>query len=160
VNVTRCSSKPYRFDAPFVGGDYALLLYVAATDVSAEKQTEISEAIVASGCRYVVCYGHRCSSWDDSIDVASIDAGKAESDFVMTSWHEDDTPDDVAFFFWHNTAFDNFTAERKGLFVIGSNSKIEAAIETAVAMSHDKRKKEANQALEPTSGLRPAVAHL
>jgi hypothetical protein len=135
VNVTRCSSKPYRFAHPFVGEDYALLLYVAATDVSAEEQTEISEAIVASGCRYAVCYGHRCSTWDDSIDLASIDAGKEEASFVMTSWHEEDTPDDVAFFFHHNTAFDDFTAERKGLFILGSNSKIEAALETAVARS-------------------------
>jgi hypothetical protein len=139
VNVTRCPSKPYRFAPPFAGEDYALLLYVAATDVTAEEQTQISEEIVASGCRYVVCYGHRCSSWDDSIDLASIDAGKEEESFVMTSWHEEDTPDDVAFFFQHNTAFDDFTAERKGLFILGSNSKIEAALETAVAMSHEKR---------------------
>ena len=111
-----------------------MLLYVAATDVSAEEQTKISESIVASGCRYAVCYGYRCSSWDDSIDLASIDAGKEEASLVMTSWHEEETPDDVAFFFQRNTAFDDFTAERKGLFILGSNSKIEAALETAIAI--------------------------
>ncbi|MFT3870245.1 MAG: hypothetical protein QM715_17490 [Nibricoccus sp.] len=101
------------------------------TDVSTEEQTMISAAIVASGCRYAVCYGHRCSSWDDSIDLAAVENGEEKSAFVMTTWHENDTPEDVAFFFWNNTSFDDFTAERLGVFILGPDSKTEASLVAA-----------------------------
>ena len=137
LSITCSGSKPYRFEPPFEGGEYALLLYVAADDVSPEEQTRISAEIVASGCRYVVCFGNRCSSWDDSIDLASVYAGKEEEGFVMTTWHADDTPEDVAFFFWHNTSFGEFSAARMGALFIGCNPRVEAALRTALTALHE-----------------------
>jgi hypothetical protein len=131
--ITRCPARPYRFEPPFSGEAHALLIFVAASDVSPDEQAEISEGIVASGCRYAVCYGHRCSSWDDSIDLASITAGKEGPDFVMTTWHEKDSPEEVVHFFWWNTSFDAFAAERMGIFVLGCHPEIESQIEHEVA---------------------------
>lgn len=110
-----------------------LLLFVATPDVGEEERARISEAIVASGCRYVVCYGHACSSWDDSIDLAAVVAGKDDSSFIMTTWHEDETPKDVVFFFWMNTFFDGFVPERMGVFILGSEPEVERGLEDEIA---------------------------
>jgi len=149
IVITRHAAPPYRFLPPFSGQDYALLIYVAAADVSPDDQAKISEEIVASGCRYAVCYGHRCSTWDDSIDLASIAAGKEEKGFVMTTWHEEDSLEEVVEFFWWNTAFDDFIAERMGVFFIGSNPETESEIAREIAKLNEPKK--ANQALEPTT---------
>ena len=128
VNVTRCDKRPYQFAPPFEGKDYALLLYIAAEDVSADEQATISQKIIDSGCRYAVCYGHNCSSWDDSVDMASVISGKEETEFVMTTWLDDEVPEDVVHFFWNNTWFDEFIAERMGVFIIGSNPPVETEL--------------------------------
>jgi hypothetical protein len=152
VNITRCPNRPYRLEPPFSGEGYALLLYVAAPDVTSEEQAKISDEIIASGCRYAVCYGHRCSSWDDSIDQAAVEAGKEEKGFVMTTWHEKDSPEDVVHYFWWNTMFEDFIAERMGVFVIGSHAQTEAEIEREIAKLNEQQK--ANQSPDPTRSAR------
>lgn len=155
VNITRCPSRPYRFEPPFSGDGYALLLYVAASDVTPEEQIKISEAIIASGCRYAVCYGHRCSSWDDSIDLAAIEAGKEDKEFVMTTWHEKDSPEDVVYYFWWNTMFDDFVAERMGVFVLGSHARIETELESEITKMNEPQR--ANQTPQTTRPFGPRV---
>jgi hypothetical protein len=65
--------------------------------VTAEEQQELSRSIVASGCRWALCRGVECSSWDDSIDWAD-DRGGNRSEtlpFVMTTWHADEPQQDT-----------------------------------------------------------------
>ncbi|MEO8206046.1 MAG: hypothetical protein ABI615_07680 [Chthoniobacterales bacterium] len=137
ISITRCPTGPFCFRPPFEGEDYALLLYVAATDISSEEQTLISRDIIASGCRYAVCFGHDCSSWDDAIDWAVIDAGKGGKGFVMTTWHERDTLEEVLHFFWHHTSFDNFSAIRMGIFVLGLNPENEELLERGLNLHNE-----------------------
>jgi hypothetical protein len=65
-------------------------------------QAEVSNWLVASGCFYMMAWGVECSSWDDSVDWASLDANDyqavSEDKFVVTTWHEDDSIEDV---FWY-----------------------------------------------------------
>jgi hypothetical protein len=138
ISIKSCPSKPYRFDAPFVGEEYTLLLYVSATDVSVEDQAKIGDEIVASGCRFAVCYGHRCSTWEDSIDWASVAAHREEGSLVMTTCHEDEAPEDVAEFFWHHTSFEGFSANRKGIFILGPLSDLEIALKNAITTLNEK----------------------
>jgi len=117
------ATRPFRLDSPFDGEDFALLLVVAATDVTPAEQAELASALVARGCRYAVCAGHDASSWDDAIDWAFLetDADYAPPDerFVMTSWHTDQPLADVAWFFLWNTAFDDFEPSRFLALVVG-----------------------------------------
>ena len=68
---------------------------------SQDWQKEVSDWLVASGCLYMMAWGEDCSSWDDSVDYANLDAfsyGKIpDESFVMTTWHERQTLIDV---FW------------------------------------------------------------
>jgi hypothetical protein len=71
------------------------------------------------GCRYAVCTGVDAvctrvdsSSWDDSIDHAVVEAELAgrrpESKTVMTTWHQNETLEEVVTFFLNHTTFDDF----------------------------------------------------
>ena len=68
---------------------------------SPEWQDEVSRWLIDSGCRYMLAWGPDCSSWDDSVDYASIikhlPDGAPDNQFVMTTWHENQTLEDV---FW------------------------------------------------------------
>jgi hypothetical protein len=70
-------------------GSPPFILFVAA-NASADKKTEIQrfavEAIEA-GCAYVCTWGDGCSRVHDLFDLASIDADQ----FVMSTWHEDES---------------------------------------------------------------------
>lgn len=75
--------------------------------VSTEWQSRVSEWLVKSGCLYMMAWGAECSSWNDSVDwanhsVVGLD-DIPDNQFVMTTWHEDESLSDT---FW----FAGFTA--------------------------------------------------
>lgn len=76
--------------------------------VTAEWQKLVSEWLVASGCLFMLAWGHECSSWDDSVDYANLDAfedGAVPDDkFVMTTWHDDEPLSEVLWFAAHGAA--------------------------------------------------------
>jgi hypothetical protein len=72
-------------------------------------QDEVSQWLVASGCRYMMAWGPDCSTWDDSVDMADIEGRNFEEDdskFVMTTWHTDETLEEV---FWYSQFCANFS---------------------------------------------------
>ena len=68
-------------------------------EVSSQWQMVVSKWLVQSGCLYSMAWGMRCSSWDDSVDMANIEhfnfEAIPEDKFVMTTWHEDQSLADV-----------------------------------------------------------------
>lgn len=68
-------------------------------EVSEAWQDQVSDWIVRSGCLYMMAWGQDCSSWDDSVDYATLrkfDFDEVpDGDFVMTTWHTDDTLEEV-----------------------------------------------------------------
>ena len=110
---------------------------IVESAVTSEWQAQVSSWLVGSGCRYMMAWGIECSSWDDSVDHASLDVfdhREAPDDtFVMTTWHEDQSLSDV-FGFSKNWAHHPIL-ELKDLVVvhISENERhdIEAAYENA-----------------------------
>lgn len=133
LQFSRCTAKPYRFLPPFSGAEYALLLVIATVEVTPAEQAEISRAIISSGCRFAVCFGHQCTAWHDAIDWASVVDAKESARLVMTTWHDDETPEEVAHFFAQNTSFEEFSAVNFGVFVLGSDPQLEARIQRTLA---------------------------
>lgn len=70
--------------------------------VSAAWQARISDWLVRSGCLYMMAWGDNCSAWDDSVDIAKLehfDYGDIPEDRdVMTTWHTEDSLDEVLSF--------------------------------------------------------------
>ena len=70
------------------------------------------------------------STWDDSIDWASLEMSSDSNDTTstMTTWHENDTPNEIAHFFLHCTAFDNNVFHNFLVLSIGRNESLLLAI--------------------------------
>ncbi len=73
--------------------------------MSDEEQVEISRWLVESGCIYMIAWGIDCSSWDDYVDLASIEFNSYEespdAEVIMTTWHDSNTLEEVFKFAKH-----------------------------------------------------------
>lgn len=126
--------RPYGFSSPCDGEEFALLLVLGEEEITADEQEVLSMNFVRQGCRYAVCTGVGCSSWDDSIDMVGVMdeiEGRREA-FVMTTWHEKQPLEEVAEFFALNTSFDEWTAERFVVQIVGGSRGLEAKVLAAV----------------------------
>jgi hypothetical protein len=105
-------SRSYRFDVPFAGELYVCILFANDETITNEEQAAVSEQLVRTGCRYAVCAGYECSSWDTSVDTAYIatDRSLADETFVMTSWHQGKSVEDVISFGLMCTDFDEHSS--------------------------------------------------
>ena len=90
------SSLP-KFDniPPFIA------VVVIRSEVSNDWRNEVSDWLVESGCLHMMAWGHECSKWDDSVDWALLEKFDykdfPDQEYVMTSWHDDESLD---FVFW------------------------------------------------------------
>ncbi len=70
--------------------------------VSAWREA-VSKWLVKSGCIYMTAWGHDCSEWDTSVDLANIEQFNSgeipEDELVVTTWHEHESLKDV---FWQS----------------------------------------------------------
>lgn len=141
--------RPFRFASPFASGEFALMVVVATDDVSPEEQMALSRAFIDEGCRYAVCTGHECTTWDDSIDLACIlkdpDFDPPDEEHVMTTWHDDEPLEEVARFFLNCTTFDDWVPRRFLALVVGGDQADEAAVEAAL-----------HEASRPMTPVRPS----
>lgn len=109
-------NKPYNFVSPFDGEAFVCIIFNNDPIISNDEQNKISDNLIASNCRYAVCAGHDCSSWDDSIDWAYISTDEnydpPDETFVMPTWHDDETVNDIMFFGLNNSNFDDHEFKR------------------------------------------------
>lgn len=120
-------TRPYHFQSPFKGEDFVLFLYVQDEAVSVDEQATVSREIVQEGCRYAVCAGYACSTWDDSIDLAYLelnDYDLKDENFVMTSWHDKEPLADAVFHFLYVTSFEDFVADKFCVAVLGDGQAV------------------------------------
>lgn len=94
--------RPFALSSPFEGLGFTLVLDVRDPAVTPDEQVALSDRIVAIGCRNAAILGFKCSSWDDSIDLANLEqfgfADIPDDRFVLTSWHTDESAEDVVEF--------------------------------------------------------------
>jgi hypothetical protein len=129
------TTRPYAFVSPCAGSEFALLLVIGDEAVSPEEQEQLSETIVREGCRYAVCFGRDCSSWDDSIDMVGVmDSVHGRSGpLVMTTWHEEEPLEDVIEFFASSSRFDDWVPSHFVVLLVGGSGHMLAGIEAAVS---------------------------
>jgi hypothetical protein len=89
-------------DPPAIVARPSRFVVVIEVEVSYEWQKLVSDWIVASGCLYMMAWGHECSSWDDSVDWANIDkfgdSPIPDDEFVVTTWFDDEPLKEVFWF--------------------------------------------------------------
>lgn len=89
-------------DLPALSRKPTRALVVADQLVDPEWQHVVSRWLIESGCLYMLAWGEGCSSWDDSVDVASLeifDYGDVpEEQDAMTTWHANEPLDECMWF--------------------------------------------------------------
>jgi len=116
-------------DAPF-----ACLLYSNQENVSDAEMMAVANWLLSSGCRYAVCAGIKCSEWHDAIDAADVIRDPAGQNVVMTSWHENESIQDIVWFWLNATNFDDVVFENYLALFIG-DSKANSEIQSAISSS-------------------------
>lgn len=135
--VAEAVGAPSDFASPFVVTAFPCLLWDHGSGFSGADRAALARTLLDAGCRYVVCGGEHASQWECSIDEEFVrrhleqDPAAAESGFVMTTSHEGETPDDVAFFFVMCTNYDGHDFERHLVLHVGvepENSGVDTAV--------------------------------
>ena len=118
------------FVSPLAAFPFPCLIWDHDSHCSQDQRVDITKALLASGCRYVVCGGTECEAWHDTVDLEWVREHLDEPDdvqaaaHVMTTWHNSETPDEVAFFFVMNTNFDQHDFTRFLVVHIGSGATV------------------------------------
>jgi hypothetical protein len=101
-----------------------------------DGRSAVVQALLDSGCRYAVCAGSDCDAWHSLIDTESTaryldDPEGQQAEHVMTTSHEGENPDEVAFFFVRLTNLNSHDFRRYVVLHIGSGPAT-AAVDAAV----------------------------
>jgi hypothetical protein len=92
--------------APYEGVRPFGAIVAIEAEVTSEWQWKVSKWLIDSGCLYMLAWGRDCSTWDDSVDYANLEAfdygDVPEGRFVMTSWYENESLSGVMNFAKHN----------------------------------------------------------
>lgn len=87
------SEPPEQFlDEPFKA------IIIIEQKVTGEWRNQISNWLVDADCKYMMAWGQDCSLWDEAVDWACIDQQidiNDETNFVITTWHENESLMDV-----------------------------------------------------------------
>ena len=133
-------ARPTAFETPF-SESYPCLLWDHSGEWSVAERSTLIASLLRTDCRYAVCGGISCEKWHDEIDLAFITTiPEAEQDarFMMTSWHTDKPPLEVAWFFAWNTDFDEHEFQRFLVIELGvdvTNTSLESIVSRAVTDS-------------------------
>lgn len=91
VHLPPGSSPPELLTEPYKA------VVIIEAEHTAEWRYQVSQWLVATGCRYMMAWGVECDAWDDSVDWAyleatgdDVDVSEVNESFVMTTWHTDE----------------------------------------------------------------------
>jgi len=132
---------PSDFVVPFQGEVYVGLIWACDDSFDESRRKEVVAKLIQSGCRYVVCGGMRCEAWHDAADLAwailDVESPLQETPAVMTTWHTDESEEDVIHFAFNLTNFNEHAFEKYFVILIGHDpsrrSRIEKLIEAVLA---------------------------
>src|SRR5688572_22799923 len=124
--------------APSLMEPFACLLWSHTGGSSVDWQRGVARVLIICGCRYAVCAGTDCESWHDAFDEAfalmfsAVPESVREANLIMTTWHADETPDDVAFSFINCTDFGPYRFSRYLVAHVGGSESSRAELDETV----------------------------
>jgi hypothetical protein len=124
--------KPSDTSSIEVKTPFACLLYSNQEKVSSNEMESIANWLVNSGCRYAVCAGLKCSEWHDTIDTADTIRDPHIQNLIMTTWHKNETVEDVVWFWLNLTDFEDIAFENYLALLISDSKAIEEKIQQAI----------------------------
>jgi hypothetical protein len=128
---------PRGFASPFRDVLFPCLIWDHDGHFTDSERSAVARALLEAGCRYAVCGGESCEAWHDAVDREFIQLHLDDPDevceaaHVMTTWHDGESPEDVAFFFVLNTNFDDHDFRRYLVLHVGTG-KTKEQVDAAV----------------------------
>jgi len=116
-------------EVPFTGEEYVGLIWAADSTLDEGDRMKVVGTLIDSGCQYIVCGGVDCERWHDDADLAfanlevQSDSLRTDLPMVMTTWHDNESMEDVAFFAINCTNFDDHDFNRLLVLVVGQESE-------------------------------------
>jgi hypothetical protein len=113
-----------------IGEPFVCLLWDASGGSIEEEGLAFGRNLITSGCRYAVCGGHDGTLWDDAVDFAfvlsTLDLSDEERDarFIMTTWHESKSPEEVVWFAINCARFDDLIFDQWVVVLRGGDEKL------------------------------------
>lgn len=103
---------------------------IISKTISNDFRNEVSDWLVQNGCLYMMAWGEDCIAWDDSVDVANLEAFNWEDipkdKSVVTTWHDDEALSEV-FWFCKNCAIHPIIEINKTIILhVSSKNKCDA----------------------------------
>ena len=135
--------EPHVMPMPFGGQPYCCLLWDHEGRAGLAWQAAVAHDLVSSGCRYVVCGGANSEAWHDAVDDECITFDSSgelvEVPLVMTTWHDGESPEEVAEFFVHCTGVETLEFTRFLILHVGKSASREALDQAVLAnaLEHD-----------------------
>jgi len=109
----QCIERASDFTALDTHEHYACMIWSAVAPVDPAERGAFARRLLDSGCTYLVAGGSECERWHDSADQEFINLNLPEPEyshrFLMTTWHTDESPEEVATYFV-NTVFPGETS--------------------------------------------------
>lgn len=128
---------PADFVSPFPGALFPCMIWDHDGRFTAAQRSEVANRLLQAGCRHAICGGQSCEAWHDAVDEefvrqhSDVPDESADAAHVMTTWHADESPDDVAFFFVLNTNFNEHDFKRFLVLHVGdghAKGEVDAAV--------------------------------
>ena len=114
------------FKSPFAGILFPCLIWDHEGCFADAERSAVAKALLEAGCRYAVCGGKNCEAWHLAFDMEFVEVHLNDPDevldsvHVMTTQHDGESPDDVAFFFVLCTNFNDHEFRRYLVLHVGS----------------------------------------
>lgn len=127
---------PWKFESPFSGEQFVVMLVVHDINIPCDVQETISSALVSQGCRFAVCTGFAAATWSASIELAHISTNPninpPDTTSVMTTSHENEPLDTTVAYLFQATSFDDFVPRNFLILFLGHDAQAEQEVVRAV----------------------------
>lgn len=122
---------------PEMHGQYPALVWNTMLGVKTEEIASVMQRLIVNGCRYIVAAGTECERWHDIADRQFLAQFPTESErdanFVMTSWHVDESAEDVMLFLVYGTNFEEHDFKEFLVLQFGDDDMVELQLNAAIA---------------------------
>jgi hypothetical protein len=110
---------------PFGGENFVGVIWAADSTPTEADRTKVARTLISSGCRYIVSGGVNCEQWHDDADLVLVNLD-LQSDLkmpmVMTTWHNGESVEKVAFFAAECASFDDHDFRNYLVLIVGEDS--------------------------------------
>lgn len=120
---------------------FGLLVLQFGAALATDLRLQWVDEITASPCELVCAWGPQGTAWDDDVDMAIVaqNLERGEDRFVMTTWHDDHSLEEVVEYFLHTAIAGEQWPSRYAILLLGATAADEDRVRAQVCASWKNR---------------------